>query len=504
MEDTDQARSSIAYERDILDGLHGSASAGTRAPRSRARPRGPYAPYRQMQRLPSTPRRPNDSCARTWPIRATAPPRSSTPTGRRRRRPGSRRATSAVARPRPAGARAPRGGGSGAVDPVPGRHGVVAFDDIVRGHIEIDVATSAVTSSSSARRHAPLPLRGRRRRRGDADQPRDPWRGPPLQHAQAHPAVPGARLPRPGVRPPAAHPQSRPDEDEQAQGQTAVDDYIEEGFVREAFVNYLALLGWSTGTKEEVLSLDEIVERFDLATVHKGGAVFDRERLEWLNGQWIRRLDPDDLIDRLRPFVSRELEAARRINAGYPPMVNSARCCRSSRSGCRSSVSSATSSASCGWTISQVDPALLVPKRWDEATTRDGLTAARRGGRRDRRGDVRGRRARAAAPGARRDPRLEGGRPVHGDPGRGHRPDGDPAPVRYARGVGRERTLQRLDRAIACSRRGACPDDPQRCPGLAGPLRRRLVQATTRSRSAGSLPRRPSTATTRGRAPEGT
>ncbi len=45
--------------------------------------------------------------------------------------------------------------------------------------------------------------------------------------------------------------------------------------------------------------------------VHKGGAVFDRERLEWLNGQWIRRLEPDDLVERLRPFVAAELAAGR-------------------------------------------------------------------------------------------------------------------------------------------------------------------------------------------------
>ena len=93
--------------------------------------------------------------------------------------------------------------------------------------------------------------------------------------------------------------------------QTAVSDYIAEGFIREALVNYLALLGWATGTEEEVLSIDEIVERFDLEAVHKGGAVFDRERLEWLNGQWIRRLEPDDLVDRLRPFVEADLAAGR-------------------------------------------------------------------------------------------------------------------------------------------------------------------------------------------------
>ena len=93
--------------------------------------------------------------------------------------------------------------------------------------------------------------------------------------------------------------------------QTAVADYRAQGFIPEAFVNYLALLGWSTGTEEEVLSLAELVERFELATVNSAGAVFDRERLEWLNGQWIRRLSAEDLIDRLRPFMEAELAAGR-------------------------------------------------------------------------------------------------------------------------------------------------------------------------------------------------
>ena len=67
--------------------------------------------------------------------------------------------------------------------------------------------------------------------------------------------------------------------------QTALSDYIAQGFIREALVNYLALLGWATGTEEEILALDEIVQRFDIAEVHKGGAVFDRERLEGLQRQ---------------------------------------------------------------------------------------------------------------------------------------------------------------------------------------------------------------------------
>ena len=157
--------------------------------------------------------------------------------------------------------------------------------------------------------------------------------------------------------------------------QTAVDDYINEGFIREGLVNYLALLGWSTGSEEEILGLDEIAARFSLEHVQKGGAVFDRERLEWLNGQWIRRLAPAELVDRLRPFVAREVDAGRidrmPADAEIEPLVPLVQE--------RLPVLGAI-----GDLIDflfaddlSVDPALLVPKRWDRAMALDGLRAAR-------------------------------------------------------------------------------------------------------------------------------
>jgi glutamyl-tRNA synthetase len=157
--------------------------------------------------------------------------------------------------------------------------------------------------------------------------------------------------------------------------QTAIDDYRDQGFIREALVNYLALLGWSTGSEDEVLSIDEIVERFDIHNVHKAGAVFDPERLEWLNGQWIRRLEPDDLVDRLRPFIQSELEAGRiermpgddEVRALLPVVQE-----RLPRLGAIGELVGFL------WVDQlHVDPATLVPKRWDAATTAEGLAAAR-------------------------------------------------------------------------------------------------------------------------------
>ena len=159
--------------------------------------------------------------------------------------------------------------------------------------------------------------------------------------------------------------------------QTAVADYVAQGFLREALVNYFAFLGWSPGTEEDVLSLDEIVERFELDKVHKGGARFDRERLEWLNGQWIRRLDDEDLVERLMPF----LEAAQRRRPDRPPA-------RRPRTSPVAAADRARAPADArghrGRGRLPVDRRPrgrtrrpIVPKRWDAATTRDGLAAAR-------------------------------------------------------------------------------------------------------------------------------
>lgn len=80
-------------------------------------------------------------------------------------------------------------------------------------------------------------------------------------------------------------------------------EFRDEGVLPEAMANCLALLGWNPGSEQEIFSLAELREVFDLERVQKAGAVFDREKLEWLNGQWIRRLSADDLGRRVAPFV---------------------------------------------------------------------------------------------------------------------------------------------------------------------------------------------------------
>lgn len=87
-------------------------------------------------------------------------------------------------------------------------------------------------------------------------------------------------------------------------GATSVLAFRDEGFLREAMVNYLARLGWAHGD-QEVFSLEELVRLFDLRQVGAAGAIFDRAKLEWLNGHWLRALPPDELAARWRPFLER-------------------------------------------------------------------------------------------------------------------------------------------------------------------------------------------------------
>jgi nondiscriminating glutamyl-tRNA synthetase len=75
------------------------------------------------------------------------------------------------------------------------------------------------------------------------------------------------------------------------------------GYLPEAMVNYLALLGWNPGTEQEIFSLAELEAQFDLARVQQSGAIFDREKLDWINGTYIRALPVPGLVDRLRPFL---------------------------------------------------------------------------------------------------------------------------------------------------------------------------------------------------------
>lgn len=91
-------------------------------------------------------------------------------------------------------------------------------------------------------------------------------------------------------------------------GATSIEAYRDAGYLPEALLNFLALLGWSADAMTTVLSRDELVEAFSLDRVSSSPAIFDTDKLDWMNGEYIRRLDDHDFIQRAKPF----LEAAGR------------------------------------------------------------------------------------------------------------------------------------------------------------------------------------------------
>jgi glutamyl-tRNA synthetase len=378
LEDTDVARSSIAYEKDILDGLHwlglrwdeGPEVAGEAA-------RGPYGPYRQMERLALYAEAADQLRARdmAYPCYCTAEELAAE----------RERLEAAKLPPRYSGRCARLSPVERAAFEAEGRkpalrfrvgEGVVVFDDIVRGRVEIDVANLGgdfviVRADGTPLYHFTVVVDDAAMNISHVIRGEDHLSNTP-KHVLLFRAL-GHELPAFAHLPLILN--SDRTKMSKRKSQTAIDDYRAEGFIREALVNYLALLGWSTGSEDEVLSLAEIIERFELKDVNKGGAVFDRERLEWLNGQWIRRLKPDDLVDRLRPFLEAELAAGRidrlptdeELTAILPVVQE-----RLPRLGAIGELVGFL------WTDEiRVDPIVLVPKRWDAPTTREGLGAAR-------------------------------------------------------------------------------------------------------------------------------
>jgi glutamyl-tRNA synthetase len=84
-------------------------------------------------------------------------------------------------------------------------------------------------------------------------------------------------------------------------GATSVTEYERQGYLPEAMFNFLALLGWSPGTDREIFTREELVQAFTLEGISGGNAVFNPEKLDWFNQQWLMRLAPDELARRVKP-----------------------------------------------------------------------------------------------------------------------------------------------------------------------------------------------------------
>ena len=92
-------------------------------------------------------------------------------------------------------------------------------------------------------------------------------------------------------------------------GHSSYEDLIEQGFVTEAVVNFVALLGWSpTDCNEEIFSLEELVKLFDYRHINKSPAVFDYTKLKWMNGEYIKKMDFDAYLEKALPFIDETIK----------------------------------------------------------------------------------------------------------------------------------------------------------------------------------------------------
>jgi len=102
-------------------------------------------------------------------------------------------------------------------------------------------------------------------------------------------------------------------------GAVSITEYQAPGYLPEAMINFLALLGWSLDDRTEIMSRRELIDNFSLERVSQTAAIFNREKLDWMNGVYIRSLNPDDFSQRALPFLERELpaEVTRPLSVDY-------------------------------------------------------------------------------------------------------------------------------------------------------------------------------------------
>jgi nondiscriminating glutamyl-tRNA synthetase len=312
IEDTDLARSSVEQEQDIIDNLHWLGITWDEGPQvARGDDIGPYAPYRQSERMElyaqeaqrllesgaayhcwCTPEE-LDAVRREQEARKEAPRYN----GRCLRLTDAERAQFEAEGRKPA-----------VRLHVPAE--VIRFDDLIRGEVEFDNALLGdfviVRASGVPLYHFVVVIDDEKMGITHVIRGEDHLSNTP-KHIALMRAL-GYREPRFGHIPLILN--ADRSKMSKRKSQTAITAYRQQGYLPETLVNFLAFLGWSPGTEEEIFTLDQLSQRFDLAHVHKAGAVFDADRLDYLNGVYIRSLTDEQLALRLRPFLPDALDDA--------------------------------------------------------------------------------------------------------------------------------------------------------------------------------------------------
>jgi glutamyl-tRNA synthetase len=312
IEDTDLARSTAEYERDIIDNLHWLGITWDEGPQVAAgEDLGTYGPYRQSQR---------------WDLYAHEAQRL-LDTGTAYHCWCTPEELDAVRRQQERDHEPPRYNGrclsladaDRAAFEAEGREpairlkvppDTVRFDDLIRGEVQFDNSLLGdfliVRANGMPLYHFVVVVDDEAMRISHVVRGEDHLSNTP-KHIALIRAL-GYREPRFGHIPLILNPDRS--KMSKRKSQTAITAYREQGYLPEAMVNFLAFLGWSPGTEEEIFTLEALSRRFEIDHVHKAGAIFDKDRLDYLNGVYIRHLTDEQLGLRLRPFLPAALDDA--------------------------------------------------------------------------------------------------------------------------------------------------------------------------------------------------
>jgi glutamyl-tRNA synthetase len=88
-------------------------------------------------------------------------------------------------------------------------------------------------------------------------------------------------------------------------GDASFQDLVAKGYLPDAIINYLALLGWSPATDQEIYTMDELIAAFDVSRISRSPAIFDIEKLTWMNGVYLRNMDQDTYFETVRPYLEK-------------------------------------------------------------------------------------------------------------------------------------------------------------------------------------------------------
>jgi nondiscriminating glutamyl-tRNA synthetase len=105
-------------------------------------------------------------------------------------------------------------------------------------------------------------------------------------------------------------------------GDASFDDLYQMGYLPEAIINYLALLGWSPETNQEIFSMEELIVNFDINRIVKSPATYDIKKLQWINNQYIKKIDNDKLINLVLPYIKETYDISKKDNNWVEQLIN--------------------------------------------------------------------------------------------------------------------------------------------------------------------------------------